>query len=317
MIKTIELFLNYLQSTETAQKYLFHCYKQQQISDYQKLSYQNSDRFFYYIKHGLLYYQTANHAATETQPLFYFYGMTHLIKACLLSEIPNYPHSTSLLAHGLSTRKRKKQHYDFLQDEVKIQSNGLFPYFSANLFHVKQWPTDKFSMETMLKTIPEMNALFCMHSKQTHLIKVANRNETKLNFPLDILDTYHLSQERFLAKLTPYILTNKIHADKEKIYCELEHPISILAKGPFFYHLDENSIYFALTNQLPNYSHEIIHHYILLYNLSMIARYETEWWGDLLHTTATKDYPFIKNFLDITSRKIPVYLGHFLYQKQF
>lgn len=312
MKKNIELFLTYLQSAETAQKYLFSSYKTLSIKDAQKWSYANSYRFFYYMKHGLLYYQTGKQAPTVSQPLFYFYGMTHLLKACLLAKIPEYPASTALLAHGLSTRKRKKRDYDFFQDEVKIQQKGLFPYFSSQLFSVEQWPSDKVSMDTMLKTIPEMNGLFFIHTKQAPIIKIANRGEKQLTFPLHLLDSYHLSQGRFLSKLSPYIETNMIKVDEQSIHCTINQPLSILAKGPFFYHIEEDGIYFPTTSRIPSYSHEIMHHYVLLYNLSMIARYETEWWGDLLHGTPTKDYPFIKQFLAITVEKIPLYLGYLL-----
>ena len=42
---------------------------------------------------------------------------------------------------------------------------------------------------------------------------------------------------------------------------------------------------------------ELISHYLILYNLSMIARYETEWWSELLKTTPNDDYPILFNSL--------------------
>ncbi|MEH7537842.1 YaaC family protein, partial [Bacillus toyonensis] len=54
--------------------------------------------------------------------------ISQLFKACLLTIDPNYPESTTVLAHGVTTRKRKKQGYQFLEDEVKIQKNGLFTH---------------------------------------------------------------------------------------------------------------------------------------------------------------------------------------------
>ncbi len=54
-----------------------------------------------------------------------FYGMSQLFKACLLTIDPNYPESTTVLAHGVTTRKRKKQGYQFLEDEVKVQKKWI------------------------------------------------------------------------------------------------------------------------------------------------------------------------------------------------
>lgn len=312
MKNNIELFLTYIQSAETAQKYLYASYQRLAIKDAQKLSYANCYQFFYYIQHGLLYYQAGKISPVVTQPLFYFYGMTHLIKACLLAKIPDYPASTALLAHGLSTRKRKKRDYEFLQDEVKIQPNGLFPYFATQLFQVQHWQSDKVQMATILKTIPEINPLFFMHTKQTNMVKVATRSDTEFTFPTHLLDTYHLSQGRFLSKLSSYIDPHTIELAEKSFRCPIRQPFSILKKGPFYYHMEEDSIYFPTTNRMPHDSHEIMHHYILLYNLSMIARYETEWWGDLLHGNPTKDYPLIKYFLEVTSDKMPIYIGHYL-----
>lgn len=75
----------------------------------------------YFLEHGKLYYHQAINAPMSIQPILLFYGLVHLIKACLLTIDPNYPNSTSVLAHGVSTRKLKKQQYLFFQDEVKIQ----------------------------------------------------------------------------------------------------------------------------------------------------------------------------------------------------
>ena len=64
------------------------------------------------------------------QPILLFYGFVHLIKACLLQQDPCYPENTSVFAHGVTTRKRKKQQYEFLKDEVKFQKNGLFSMYA-------------------------------------------------------------------------------------------------------------------------------------------------------------------------------------------
>jgi hypothetical protein len=63
------------------------------------------------------------------------------------------------------------------------------------------------------------------------------------------------------------------------------------------------------------YYPELIIHYLLLYNLSMIARYETEWWCELIKTTPTNDYPFISTFLSITAEKTPYLIFKYLQSK--
>jgi len=49
------------------------------------------------------------------------------MKALILSRTPDYPQNTSVLRHGLSTRKRKKSLFRFRDEEVRVQKEGLFP----------------------------------------------------------------------------------------------------------------------------------------------------------------------------------------------
>src|SRR5699024_7058088 len=125
----IQTFYTYLRTEQGARDYLFHCYKQINNPDCERKSYNNAQTFLYYIDHGLRLYENAKHVDLFFRPVLYFYGMVHLLKACLLSIRPEYPESASLLAHGVSTRKKKKKNYTFMNDEVKVQVQGLFPYF--------------------------------------------------------------------------------------------------------------------------------------------------------------------------------------------
>src|SRR5690625_3551335 len=125
--KNINAFYTFLQSQQTAQHYLFHCYQTHDIVDAEAKSYQNCNSFIYYLKHGLHFYESGKKLTTILQPILFFYGMVHLLKAALLTKRPNYPESTKLLAHGVSSRKRKKKDYNFMDDEIKSHYHGLFP----------------------------------------------------------------------------------------------------------------------------------------------------------------------------------------------
>ena len=82
-----------------------------------------------------------------------------------------------MLAHGVSTRKRKKQQYEFFQDEVKFQKNGLFPCMLENMFNIKHLEGDKATMNELLQHIPELNSLFLqLEGKKTFVEIVTNNN---------------------------------------------------------------------------------------------------------------------------------------------
>ncbi|KIL52630.1 YaaC family protein [Jeotgalibacillus soli] len=205
-------------SHSTIQSYLSNQYKQLCFELPNQLAALKSSSFFYHLEHAESCYIQSDKAPTSIQPLLQFYGISHLIKACLISKDPTYPSSTAQLAHGVSTRKKKKLHYSFLEDSVKIQKNGLFPTFSDLLFHVKHLEGNSYEMYELLA----------------------------------ILQGDHHS-------LNP-----------------------------------------------------VQSHFLLLYNLSMIARYETMWWGDCLQYKKTDDYSIIRGFLHFSSQYIPQALLEFL-----
>ncbi|CQR45790.1 hypothetical protein BN1058_00028 [Paraliobacillus sp. PM-2] len=314
MKQSIFILYNYLQSQENARDYLNHCYQKQEIKNHKKWSYHNCERFYYMIKHGLTYYKTGDQSPVMIRPLLYYYGMMHLIKACLLTIIPSYPKSTTLLAHGLSTRKQKKQNYQLLRDEVKIQQKGLFPYFSTHLFQVKTFTKEKFLIEHLLQAIPELDTLFSLQQQQSNFIMVGKINEYTLTFPEKILDIYHVSQNRFIEKLQAYINIASINKVNSGFQLLLHEPVAVMVNQPLYFHSQNACIYFPLNNHIPFQNHEMMHHFMLLYHLSMLARYESEWWGDFVQTQQSSDYSIITQFLNVTSKKVPSYLGYYLQQ---
>ncbi|SET74804.1 YaaC-like Protein [Oceanobacillus limi] len=310
--KEIDSLYVYLQSQQTAQKYLFECYKNIDGIDAETKSYQNCNVFMYYLDHGIQFYESGKKLDPLMQPILYFYGMVHLIKGLLLTKRPNYPESTTVLAHGVSARKRKKKNYTFIEDEVKVQHNGLFPYLSEHLYSIKRMPFEKITMKGLLSLIPELSHLF-QFQQQQKLVKVGHVNSDSLIFSKNLLDTYHLTERAFIERIKPYLPNiDGVNSESLHVQVNLSSPF-IDTVGPFFIHQDQ-SIYFPTERENFISITEVMVHYLLLYNLSMLSRYEAEWWGDLLHLKSEADYPFIYEFLKVTSNKIPYLIGSELYQ---
>lgn len=306
-------------SESTAQKLLFACYKQNHIQDADKKSYENCYPFIYYLEHGQNYYQLANKSPLSIKPVLLFYGMIQLLKACLLTVDPQYPESTSVLAHGVTTRKRKKQSYEFLHDEVKVQRNGLFSHFSEKMFQIKQLEGEKYSMEELLYRIPETSSLFSFPNNSDSHYSIHINPEGKAILPKRILDDYHMTLQRF----TDFIKSNIGRPDLEigedmggiQLLLEKKDWPSPTFCSPFLYHLYEQSYCIPKSRERFTNFPEVMVHYLLLYNLSMISRYETEWWSELLHSYSSNDYPYIHRFLSITADKIPYLLYLFLLEQ--
>ena len=108
------------------------------MEEAEQKSYENCYPFMYYLEHAKTYYDQAAISPLSIQPILTFYGFAHLIKACLFTKDPNYPENQPYLHTVLHTRKRKKQQYELLKDEVKFQKNGLLTCMAEKMFQFKQ-----------------------------------------------------------------------------------------------------------------------------------------------------------------------------------
>ena len=287
--------------------YLKHNYDSQK-------SYENTYRFMYFLEQGKAYYMLAEQSSLSIKPTLIFYGYIHLLKACILLSDPNYPETTSVLAHGVTARKRKKQNYSFLKDEIKIQKNGLFPHMSMKMFHMKHLEGEKWSMLDLLNEIPELVPYLSELINEQPLIKLENTEKTVI-IPEQLLDHYHLSIHGFTQHISGFFegTTIKTTPLTNQYKLSFTEPVftNTTEKIPFRFHAEDKQ-YWIRTKRtaLQTYPEQLIH-YLILYNLSMIARYETDWWCDLIKSMPNEEYPLISLFLRVAAWKGP-YLVHYL-----
>ncbi|GAB4072043.1 YaaC family protein [Barrientosiimonas marina] len=308
-------FYTYLQSQQTSQSFLYRCYQQLEGVNAEVKSFENTHAFINYLDHGLRFYETGKQLETLLQPLLLFYGMSHLLKAALLTVRPDYPESTAILAHGVSARKRKKRDYTFMADEVKLQNNGLYPYAAKYLFAVNEPPFTKVTMAQLLSLIPEMDSLWTFQRKQK-LAAVGDAGGGQLQFPASLLDSYHITANALIKRIKPFVpAIERQETNRTSIAVTLDQPFQPAANSPFFTDSKCQKLYFPYHRENFLAIPEVLLHYLLLYNLSMLCRYEPEWWGDLLTDRPDQDYSFVKAFLNITSEKVPLMLGRILLQK--
>lgn len=306
----------YFFSASTSQEFLQNCYQKLNLEQAEQKSYENSYPFIYYLEHGQVYYEQAEKAPFIIKPILFFYGLVHLVKACILTVDPNYPETTSVLAHGVSTRKRKKQQYNFFQDEVKFQKSGLFPYMGEKLFHMKHLEGEKATMGDLFSQIAELNYLYSQTEGRNTFLEMEQLRDLFV-LPKKVLDSFHMTETRFVAYLQAKSDAN-IHfqGNEESSLSFMMKNVNTYHFKPLKYSIENNKFYFPLAREGLIDFPELLIHYLLLYNLSMIARYETEWWSELIKMMPNKDYPFIQSFLQITAKKGPYLIYQYLMDKK-
>lgn len=293
--------------TSFTQSFLQTCYHQRHVKQSKTKSYANTDPFISYIEHGQRHYDLARSAPLELQPLLLFYGMTQLLKACLLIEDPDYPQNTAVLAHGVSTRKRKKQHYTFLDDIVRIQKYGLAVQVAKQLFQRHHMVGQTFTMRALLAHIPDLNFLFADINGNPPFYCLQAEDKMRQEIPFSILDDLHMTTPRFCRFLEAHagIDAQDLSQTDHSFCLQSKHALHLPISREGAYFLPRHREYF---DGIP----EMLVHLLLLYNLSMICRYETTWWSELFHYTAGDDLPFVTSFLHVTAEKGPLLISRFL-----
>ena len=304
-------------STNYTQKYLQKAYIRLNTAKADVYSYDNCNKFISYIENGLLYFKQLDCIPIQLKPLLLYYGFTHFLKACLLIVDPLYPQTTAVLSHGVSTRKKKKQQYEFLYDEIKVQRHGLFAHTAEKLFNINHLENEKIAMVDLLMELPELGPIFNkIKNKRTCVEVQFNEQHTVAYIPEYVLDHYKMTTDRFKEHIKSKwdIPILAVQQDGKMLSLHFEHVYKpIHGNLPFRLNIQTGKHYLSLqkeglTTSLP----DILILYLLLYNLSMISRYETEWWSDLFKEMPFYDLPFIHSLLKIAERKVPLLITEWL-----
>lgn len=306
--------LCYFSSAQFTKNYLQTKYNGLEIENKSSKAFHNTYPFLYYIEHGKSYFQAAQNSQINVKPTLLFYGLIQLLKACILTVDPVYPSNSAILAHGVTSRKIKKAGYSFIEDEVKIQKSGLFTHASTHLFKINNLDGEKFTMLQLLQSIPELSKILKITKKGSYFLPI-NLENNKIIVPEQILSLYHFTSERFLSFLhsrNHYLEMEIIEQNQTHIKINSNSNDKVLMEPPFYFNSLNQSYYIKSQKDSLMLLPEILYHYLLLYNLSMICRYETDWWYELLQTFSTDDYPLIQQFVAISEQKIPLLIYSYL-----
>lgn len=319
----------YLESEPAALHILDRCYETKGEHRAQALAYQNTTSFIYYLKQAREYYRTAKQANLIVKPLLLYYGMTSLTKAYVLTLDPYYPSHTGLLRHGMTTRKRKKRDYRFRDDEIKVQKAGLLPHV-LTLLGATNGLEEKYYIRECLGHLPHLYNSYRQVTRQAYLNPVyvpdgssehkTPQNETIVYVNASLLDTFHLSAAGFVQMLNRHHLHDSRGTFQLKRELTNDRSLAIGWQHPAVEHVYESGNGFENAMLLADFAGhyflrlsmerrfqlpEFIFHLLLLFHLGMLARYETERWGEIVLTFGSDERYLIHELLQHTERHFP------------
>lgn len=313
----------YFESEPATKNFLNNIYEKNGFKkEANKFAFQNTFKFIYFIKQAKEYFFSAKQSSILVKPLLIYYGMMSLMKAVILTKDPNYPSNTGVLRHGITSRKLKRSNYQFHDDEIRIQKEGLLPLFYTLMTKnsADKIVGTRYRIKELLSLQPEL------HESYKRLF-----NE-KYYFPISFLDlspdsiTFNVTQEimtlynnpsELLNDLNKYSIQknsnfqiyedginymkfkweNNLSNSKNNLFDFFKSPMIVRDYKDRFYIrplLDEKFL-------LP----EIIIDYLLMYNLGMLCRYDTELWGEIIFSFASEDMYIINEFVNTSLRRFP------------
>lgn len=312
----------YLENEEMARAFLKQKYTQLGITCPDRVAYNNIFSFTTYIRQACTFFQTARHQDLWSKPLLLYYGMMSLAKAWVLTILPQYPQSTAVLRHGLSTRKRKKEHFRIIQDEVRVQKEGLFPLVAEKL-GVNIEAGTIYTVKDLLAMIPDLTddydrivgeRLWIQIPFFEHKKKQEDVYTGTFLLPDSVLDQFHLTPEAFTNKLNTVhdeIVFRFVKNNGNQHLCfAWESPKHF--RHPWFSINKKGGDTLWIGNHRPLLP-ELLVQWMLLFLLSMLCRYDPPLWGEIMMDHIYAEKTLIEELLYLVEERFPAIMLDYIY----
>jgi hypothetical protein len=307
------LFLK-LKNEEWARKFLQQKYEDASFKEPGVLAYKNVQSFVAYIRQACSLFQTAGACDQWMQPLLLYYGMMDFFKAWILTKDPDYPKSTAVLRHGLSTRKRKKEPFRFSQDEIRIQKEGLFPYL-AELMELPVSAGDSYRVKELLGFLPELQPTYrAIFGECTWFPVDWIPASSLLIVPEKILDQCHLAPSSFVEKLNAQsgeIRFSLHHQEQGALYlnCFASGPPHRL--HPWIKKNKKGDHYLYTGNHRPHPLPRVISLMMLCFSMSMLCRYDPPLWEEIMLASVHQEQLMLIHLTDLILYGFPRFMAPF------
>lgn len=318
----------YFENEQTVIRFLRERYETLGFPDPQRSAYLATPKLIYGIKQAREYYRAAESCDIMTKPLLLYYGMMSLVRAFIVTRDPDYPTTTSVLKHGLSTRKLKKDSYQFIEDEIRVQKDGVFVVLHTMLGGSPFQERQRVLVKDLLSVIPELSLSYQQVYGLPSVCELEEKTESDDGYwdlPRWILQVKGFTREEFLKLLNHTDSSRTTQAGRPVFYLKDEDPpgrlrifhTSPVKSHPLLIPDSTGKAYLRYPLAEDVLIPEISLHFMVMFVLGMLCRYETEKWGEMILTLFSQDVFIINEFLNLSTRKFPNLILDELFDEQY
>lgn len=263
------------------------------------------------IKQAYEYYSAASSVSILTSPLLYYYGMV-----CLTNVLWASINKTNEISedHGLYSPPDKKKHPSVGSDNclsneyVIIHKKGSFPALHSCFSDFPIKDGAKLYVKDIFSVIPELKTLYeKIYSEKSRLIEFSTQSI--------ILFANYGDDSRFkdvFVSNEDFFINHNVEPH-ENLFGELigiRHPY-VFKSNPLEYPLQKSmneEIYFTLPIEFEKKAyavHEASAHFIVMFCLGMLVRYEPVKWLQIVGGKLSSDINLVSQFIEISKRKFP------------
>lgn len=266
------------------------------------------------------YFVAANSIALGSRPILLYYGMLHLAKAVAIIANPYYGDTLESQKHGLSIR-RKKGRYEYFKDRVFIQKNGVFLDWYTSLQQLtKVWPISGMAVYAndsaehlahaslpvmeLWRCLPDLSLLLSIIGKSTRCTHICPSDvDEALSHPLHHIE--RLAQNVGLEAQTLQQHLQQFYYPSSNIHAwaciDRNHSLPSSAEPQFSICVPPLSPILLNDFSFP----EPLVYFALLFQLSMLQRYEPMEWVSLTNDPMSMEYMIIEILSDNTLSLTP------------
>jgi hypothetical protein len=247
------------------------------------------------------YYEAASRVTTLTQPLLISYGMTALSKAVFMST---HGKKSPSKRHGL--RKVEEWTGTFAELSAEVMKDGTFPQFHG-CYSREGLDKLTFSVKDLFSLVPEVKVEFeTVYHEKSRALKIQRRHDRVLVVDSELDQYVDLSKLIFaIPGMHDVYLPHSQQLENKLVL--FYSGINLGAKDPSIRAISgDEYLVLPLSKSsgivcIP----EMTVHFILMYLLGMLSRYQPKEWGEIIEGEETGEIYVVQKFLDTTIRKFP------------